>query len=34
MVNRGYFEGMSKAHIEGMYRDKYGVNKALAVSRI
>lgn len=29
MMKRGYFEGMSKAHIEGMYKGRNGGNKAL-----
>jgi hypothetical protein len=29
MMKRGYFEGMSKAHIEGMYKGRDGGNKAL-----
>jgi len=30
MIKRGYYEGMSKAHIERLYRGKNGGNKALA----
>ncbi len=34
MMKRGYYEGMSKAHIERMYRGKDGGNKTLAASSL
>ncbi len=34
MMKRGYFEEMSKAHIEGMYKGKNGGTKALVASSV